>query len=407
MSRRLSLAAVRAAMLAAMQLDREPAKRATKRTVLDAIRRMGALQIDTIHVVARSPYLVLRSRIGDFEPRWLEALLAERRIFEYWSHEACFLPIEHYPLYRRLMLDGRKGWKSSPDWIASHPEQVAPILDRIRERGPVRAADFTRSDGRRGTWWDWKPEKMALEHLHSVGDLMIAERRNFHRVYDLRERVVPEWDDRDVPDLETVQRALALEAVRALGVAPARWVPDYFRTPKTGAAALLERLAAEGALVEIEVDGWNEPAYAHPDNRRVVRAAAAGRIEPSLTALLSPFDPLVWDRKRASELFGFDYRIECYTPAPKRRYGYFTLPILHRGRLVGRLDPKAHRAEGVFEVRSLHFEPDVALDDRLVAELADALARFAAWHETPRVVVRRSDPPAATRRLRAALRERA
>jgi uncharacterized protein YcaQ len=383
-------------MLAAMGLDREPTRPATKRSVLDAIRRMGALQIDTIHVVARSPYLVLRSRVGDFEPRWLEELLAEGKIFEYWSHEACFLPVEHYPLYRRLMLDGKKGWKSTPDWIRSHPDEVARILDHVRENGSARSADFTRTDGRKGSWWDWKPEKIALEHLHAAGELMIAARVNFHRVYDLRERVLPHWRDEDAPSLEHVRRELALSAVRALGVATAKWVPDYFRTRKADAPPLLEQLAAEGALSRVEVEGIG-PAYVHPENAKLVRAAARGKLEPELTALLSPFDPLVWDRARASELFGFDYRIECYTPAPKRRYGYFTLPILHRGRLVGRLDPKAHRAEGVFEVKSLHLEPGVRVDEQLATDLASALSRFAAWHATPRVVLPASSPRLLTR----------
>jgi uncharacterized protein YcaQ len=399
----LSIPQARAVLLAAQGLDRAPARRATKAALRAAIRRMGALQIDTIHVVARSPYLVLWSRVGDYPARWLEELLAERAIFEYWSHAACFLPVEDYGLYRRLMLDSAKGWKSSPGWIAAHPETVGPLLERIRERGPVRAADFERTDGQKGTWWNWKPEKLALEHLHSAGELMIAARQNFHRVYDLRERVLPEWRDEAAPPLERVREELALRAVRALGAAPARWVPDYFRTPKAGAAGLLDRLAGEGRLLRVRIEGIAEPAYAHPDNARLVREAAAGRLAPSRTVLLSPFDPVVWDRERALALFGFDYRLECYTPEPRRRYGYFTLPVLDGDRLVGRLDPKAHRDEGVFEVRSLHLEPRVRPDDDLARAIAGAVASLAAWHQTPRVTVGRTDPPAFARRLARAL----
>src|SRR5688572_4341615 len=274
----LTRGAARAVLLAAQGLDRAPAQRATKAALRAAIHRMGALQIDTIHVVARSPYLVLWSRAGDYPARWLEELLAERAIFEYWSHAACFLPVEDYGLYRRLMLDSAKGWKSSPGWIAAHPETVGPLLERIRERGPVRAADFERTDGQKGTWWNWKPEKLALEHLHSAGELMIAARQNFHRVYDLRERVLPEWRDEAAPTLDEVRRTLALKAVRALGVAPARWVPDYFRTPKTGSDALLDRLAGEGLLERVRVEGVPGPAYVHPDNARLVGDAAAGRL---------------------------------------------------------------------------------------------------------------------------------
>lgn len=391
-------------MLAVMGLDRAPERRATKATVRAAIRRMNVLQIDTIHVVARSPYLVLWSRLGDYEPRWLDELLADGKLFEYWSHEACFLPIEDYPLYRRLMIEERFRWKRAPAWIRAHPDEVERVLSHVRARGGAMSADFVRTDGKKGTWWDWKPEKLALEVLHTTGELMIAERRNFHRVYDLRERLLPAWRDEHAPAFEAVQRTLALNAVRALGVATAGWMADYFRTPKKGAAELLEELADEGALLRVAIDGIKDRAYVHPDNRKTLSAAIAGKIEPSLTTLLSPFDPLVWHRERASKLFNFDYRIECYTPAPKRRYGYFTLPILSRGRLVGRLDPKAHRADGVFEVKALHLELDVRPDEQLVDDLADALTRIARWHGTPRVEVTETDPPQLRRRLRSQLK---
>ena len=194
-----------------------------------------------------------------------------------------------------------------------------------------------------------------------------------------------------------------LNIVRALGIARARWVADYFRMPKKETPAIVRALAEEGALIPVEVEGWKEPGYVHPEHADTARAAAAGRAKPVLTTLLSPFDPLVWDRGRASETFGFEYRIEVYTPAAKRVYGYYVLPILHRGKLVGRLDPKAHRKEGVFEVRKIHFEPGVRITDRLVREVAAAVQDCARWHGTPRVEFRASDPPEAARRLQAAL----
>ncbi len=377
-------------MLAAQGLLEQPSRGAAKPDVLDAIRRMGALQIDTIHVVARSPYLVLWSRLGDYDPRWLDELLAEGALFEQWSHEACLLPIEDYPLYRRLMLDGRHRART---WLQAHPADVDRVLAAIRERGAVRSAEFERTDGQSSGWWNWKPEKRALEMLHAAGDLMIARRHNFQRVYDLRERVLPSWHDSSAPPYEHARRALAAKAVRALGVATARWVPDYFRTAKEGAEALLEAMAEEGELVRTRVAGWKDQAYVHRDLLEVARQAASGELESRVTTLLSPFDPLVWDRGRVRTVFGFDYRIECYTPAPKRRYGYFTLPILHRGALVGRLDPKAHRRQGLFEVRSAHLEPGVPVSVELVDALADSIRACAAWHRTPEVVLGRSDPP--------------
>jgi uncharacterized protein YcaQ len=385
-----------------------------KPDVLAAVRRMGALQIDTIHVVARSPYLVLWSRLGDYAPHWLDELLGEGSLFEYWSHAACFLPAEDYGLYRRQMLEGPERWNG---WLDAHPAVVARVRSRIATGGAVRTAEFERTDGRsRGSWWDWKPEKRALEYLYDTGVLMVARRDpNFHRVYDLRERVLPAWDDARLPSPEAVRREQALRAVRALGVAPPRWVPDYFRTPSRGTAALLEELAGEGALVRVTLEGCGpghgpagtrdrasgrpETAYVHPDNLALATAAAAGALRPRRTTLLSPFDPVVWHRARAEQLFDFDYRIETYTPAARRRFGYFSLPVLHRGALVGRLDPKAHREEGRFVVRAVHLEPGVVPTSGLVTGLAKALVACAAWHGTPQVEILASDPPDLRTRL--------
>jgi uncharacterized protein len=400
---RLSRAAARTLLLATQGLSSPPERPAAKGDVLECVRRMGVLQIDSIAVVARSPYLVLWSRLGSYEPRWLDELLAEGALFEYWSHAASFIPIEDYSLYRRFMLDGRE---KSRAWFSAHPEEAGRVLARVREGGEVRSAEFARADGRAGGWWEWKPEKRALEHLFAAGELMISRRDpNFHRVYDLRERVLeralPGWDDTRAPSYREVQRALALKTVRALGVAVARWVPNYFRTPRRGIAKLLDELADEGDLLRARIE--DEPAYVHPDNAGLAEAAISGELRPSLTTLLSPFDPVVWDRARASELFGFEYRIEVYTPAARRRYGYYSLPILHRGALVGRLDAKAHRKEGLFEVRALHLEPGVPATEDLISELGGALRGCADWHGTPGILVRHSDPPGLAEPLHAAV----
>jgi len=387
----LSLTAVRHLQLFAQGLLKPPACPAEKSDVLDAIRRIGALQIDTIHVVSRSPYFVLFSRLGSYDPAWLDQHHAEGRLFEYWAHAACFLPIEDYFLYRsRMSTESHRYY--TPEWRENHCQTIQAVVERIRTEGQVRSADFERTDGQKGTWWNWKEEKRVLEYLHTNGDLMIARRDKFQRVYDLQERVLPEWNDQQALSIEEARDELALRAVCALGVAPVRWVPDYFRLPKTGMNKRLERLAEDERLLRVEVEGWEEPGYLHPDNLSMLEWAAGGELEPTYTTLLSPFDPLVWDRARARELFDFNYSIECYLPAVKRRYGYFVLPILYEGALVGRLDAKAHRKEGIFEVKSLYLEPRTRVDESLVEALAGALQRCADWHSTPQVKIQRTDP---------------
>ncbi len=400
---RLSANAARELVVAAQGLDRRPRTAPRKADVLECIRRMGALQIDTIHVVARSPYLVLWSRLGSYEPNWLDELLAEGRLFEYWAHEASFLPIEDYALFRHRMIDpGSLGWKYSHAWVDKNRAQVDHVLSVIRERGPARSADFERVDGKGGGWWGWKPEKRALEMLFSAGDLMVARREKFQRVYDLRERVHPSWDDARLPSVDASHRALILRTVAALGIVTARRIPDYYRLPRQ-TIGLVPELIREGALIEVAVDGWKESGYIRAEDLEWVERGTAGQLRATLTTFLSPFDPLIWDRARAREVFDFDYRLECYTPAAKRRFGYYVLPILRRGRLIGRLDPKARRAEGVFEVRRLALEERERYGAAMVADVARALEDIARWHGTPRIALGRVQPADFGRDLRRAL----
>jgi uncharacterized protein len=407
MTDRISLGTpeARALHLAAQGLLAPPPRPATREDVRLAIARMQLLQIDTIHVVARSPYLVLFSRLGAYEPRWLDELLEAGALFECWAHEACFAPIEDWPLHRRLA-------ETKDHWMVNRARRflredrggMRALLDHVAANGPVKAADFARSvrgsrSGRSAGWWSWKKEKAWLEAWLALGELMIARRESFHRVYDLRSRVFPAADGLALPTAAAARRELIERTVRALGVAEARFVHDYFRTKPRLTDDDLRPLLEDGTVVEASVEGWKKPGYVHRDHVALARRIAAGKLAPSHTTLLSPFDPVVWDRGRVLATFGFDYRLECYVPAPKRRYGYYVLPILRRGALVGRLDAKAHRALGVFEVRSLHLEPGVKAGETLLRDVALAIAACAAWHGTPEVRLRRSSPRAAGRAL--------
>ncbi len=399
--------------VAAQGLAAPPRRRARKADVLAAIERMRVLQIDTIHVVARSPYLVLFSRLGDYRPHWLDEWLAEGALLECWAHEACFAPIGDYALHRTPPEQDarRKHWamRSAERMRREHAQGMQALLAQIRERGPVKSSDFARDDGGGGGWWGWKNEKRWLEAWFALGELMIARRDNFQRVYDLRERVLAHARRRHAFQstpypAPALQRTLELAAVRALGITQARWINDYFRSGGKLKDAALDGHVAAGDLLRVEVEGWSAPAYVHAAHAPLLAAARAHRLRATHTTLLSPFDPLVWDRERAATLFGFDYRIECYTPAPRRRYGYFVLPILCRGQLVGRLDAKAHRDAGIFEVKALFLEEGVAADAALARDVAMALLRCAAWHATPRVTLARCQPRGFAALLRSAMR---
>ncbi|HEY6006101.1 MAG TPA: crosslink repair DNA glycosylase YcaQ family protein [Anaeromyxobacter sp.] len=407
----LSVRQARALHLAAQGLLAPPARPATREDVRLAIARMQLLQIDTIHVVARSPYLVLFSRLGSYEPRWLDELLEAGAIFECWGHEACFAPIEDWALHRRIA-DTKDHWfvNRARRLLREDRGAMRALLAHVTEHGPVKAADFARGDaasrsGKASGWWSWRKEKAFLEAWLALGEIMIARRERFHRVYDLRSRVFPGADGLALPSAAAARREIVERTVRALGVVEARLVHDYFRTKPRLSDGDLRPLLDDGTVVAASVEGWRGPGYVHRDHVALAGRISAGDLPPSHTTLLSPFDPVVWDRERARAMFGFDYRLECYVPAPKRRYGYYVLPILRRGELVGRLDAKAHRALGVFEVRSLHLEPGVKPGEALLRDVARAVAGCAAWHGTPEVRFRRTAPRDVGRAL-AALVER-
>lgn len=390
----LSYRAAQQIMLSSLGLAQPPRQKATKAELLSHIRQMHLLQLDTISVVARSHYLVLWSRLGDYDINWLEELFNERHLFEYWSHAACILPMEDYKLYRREMLDRVR----SHQWISEHQQEVDKLLAHIQLKGPVRSADFERPDKQKGAgWWDWKPEKVTLEVLFRAGILSIAKRQGFQRFYDLHERFVPDWDDRNALSQAEARLEFTRKAAKALGVAQADWICDYFyRYNKKATQTLLNELVAKGEIVPVSVEGWPQPGYVHSCNLALVEAACKGEIETTVTTLLSPFDPLLSDRQRTLTAFGFDYRIECYTPAAKRRYGYFTLPILHKGQLIGRVDAKAHRKEKLFEVKKLHLEPQVAVNEELALALVQTFERCAEWHKTPQLVIQWTSAPELT-----------
>jgi len=389
----LTLQMARQLSLYTQGLLNPPRQNAQKADVRAAITNLGALQIDTINIVARAPFFSLWSRLGDYDPDWLNQLLAEQSVFEFWAHAASYIPIEDYGLHRRIQIEQwRLPWYQH--WYDNHQAEFDAVLAHVKENGAVKSSDFKRSDGKHGgTWWDWKIEKRALEYWFTAGELMISKRINFQRVYDLRERVLPDWKDSNAPDLDTVYRRLVLKSISAMGLAIPTWISDYFRIPKKETQTTLQHLLDEHRLIELKVEDWNESAWALPEVWEGFQVEFRKNPEPHYTTILSPFDSLIWDRARTRKLFNFDFTIECYLPAAKRKYGYFLLPVLHNSQLIARMDAKSHRAEKKFEVKLLYLEEGIVPDHNLAENLISAFYACASWHKTPELLVEKSNPP--------------
>ncbi len=383
----LSLKEARHLHLAAQGLLKKPRRRARPEDILQTIKQMSLLQIDTINVVARSPYLVLFSRLGNYPQDWLDEALRAGELMEYWAHEACFLPRSDFSLVRHRMLTPDKmGWKYHQAWMTEHASGIQELLTHIAENGPVRSADFEHPRKGASGWWEWKPHKRHLEGLFTAGEVMVIERRNFQRVYDLTQRVMPDWDDeRDGLSQKQAEAIMLRNSARSLGIFRAQWLADYYRLRQPSLPLLLANWQEEGLVVPVNVEALGE-MWLHRDALTLLESAPGGRLTASHSAVLSPFDPVVWDRKRAEQLFNFTYRLECYTPAPKRQYGYFVLPLLHQGRLVGRMDSKMHRKTGILEIIALWLEDGVKVTSGLEKGLKRAIDDFALWQNATRVV---------------------
>ena len=384
----LSLADARNLHLAAQGLLNKPRRQASLEDIPATISRMSLLQIDTINIVARSPYLVLFSRLGNYPAQWLDESLARGELMEYWAHEACFMPRSDFRLIRHRMLAPEKmGWKYKDAWMQEHEAEIAQLIQHIHDKGPVRSADFEHPRKGASGWWEWKPHKRHLEGLFTAGKVMVIERRNFQRVYDLTHRVMPDWDDeRDLVSQTEAEIIMLDNSARSLGIFREQWLADYYRLKRPALAAWREARAEQQQIIAVHVEKLGN-LWLHDDLLPLLERALAGKLTATHSAVLSPFDPVVWDRKRAEQLFDFSYRLECYTPAPKRQYGYFVLPLLHRGQLVGRMDAKMHRQTGILEVISLWLQEGIKPTTTLQKGLRQAITDFASWQQATRVTL--------------------
>ena len=374
----LSVYQARSIALAAQGLQ-QSGKLVSKELNIYALRRtfqdIGVLQIDAVSVVARSHLLVLRSRLGSSQERLLEVLnrsaYKRRDLTEYWCHEASYLPVQDWPLFKWRMQEAQSGkvWKGIWDFVTNNRKFVEAVHEKIRDLGPSSAGQLG-SQKKKGSWWSWSDTKIALEWLFWVGAVAVSHRENFTRFYDLSERVLPAEILGSALPANQAQRELILKASRHLGVATAEDLVDYHRLPKVEGKKRVGELAEDKLLREVVVEGWDRPGYLHPKT--------SFEKTTSRSVLLSPFDPLVWFRPRARRLFDFDYRLEIYIPAEKRIHGYYVLPFLDRNKLRARVDVKANSEKNILEVRGAYGEGRT-VDQETAESLAHELQALASW----------------------------
>ena len=383
----LSLGEARRAALAAQGFGRPRPARVTKKHLLSTIQRLGLVQIDSVNVLVRAHYFPPFSRIGPYPTAWLDDLAYRKRLlFEYWGHAASLIPVALFPSFRWRMERAKQGIGVYRGWVNFARENaplIQEVLERIRQHGPAGAGDVEKAireeqSARKAGWWEWSHSKTALEWLFWSGQVTTKTRRNFERVYDLTERVFPDLYNGDIQDRETAQRELVATASRALGVATENDLADYFRLKIQDARPRIRELIEAGELLEVKVEGWRQPAFLSSE-LRIPRSLETA-------AFVSPFDPLLWERKRTERLFGFRYRIGIYTPAAQRQHGYYVLPFLFGQNFVARLDLKADRTNESLRVVGAFAEAQTEAKN-FVHAMAAELRSMADWLGLERIVV--------------------
>ena len=382
-----SLAEARRAALWAQGFGLPRPKQVTKSHLLSTIRRLGAVQIDSVNVLVRAHYFPVFSRVGPYPREWLDELAyRKRRLFEYWAHAASLIPVDLFPYFRWRMERAKLNEGIYSGW-ARFAEESGPlieeVLEQVRQQGPAGAGDVEKAlkrsrPGTKGGWWNWSDSKTALEWLFWSGQVTTSTRHNFERLYDLTERVFPKWYNGVAPDRTTAQRELITFASRALGLATENDLTDYFRLKIRETRPLIRELVDSGELIAVNVEGWRQPGYLN-STIRIPRAIDAA-------AFLSPFDPLLWERKRTERVFGFHYRIGIYTPAAQRQHGYYAIPFLFGENFVARLDLKADRATSTLRVLGAFAEPHTNPKEYLHS-LSAELEAMARWLELEKIEI--------------------
>ena len=372
----LTIVEARSLALAAQGFDKPRSKsKSSTADAVEVIKKLGVIQIDSVNVLVRSQELPLFARLGDHDRNAINKATAQSKIFEYWGHEAAILPVEIQPLFRWKMNAARTGkikhWGLT-SFYADNKAFVKRILKHVEANGPVTARELSTRTTKKSSWWDWDEAKTALEYLFLTGQLMSCGRgSDFARIYDITERVLPSKIlDTPTPTENEARKQLLVRAAKAQGVATLTDLADYYRQKTAVIKPLVNELVEQGDLREVTVDTWVEKAFVHQSAKPPKKLYA--------TALLSPFDSLVWCRPRNERLFDFHYRIEIYTPKEKRKFGYYVLPFMMNGEMVGRVDLKADRANSKLLVQSVHTEKGIKRAS-ISGALTDELRALANW----------------------------
>jgi uncharacterized protein YcaQ len=389
---KISIETARSIAVAAQKLDgQNPTPDLTK--VFD---QLGYVQIDTISVVNRAHLHTLWTRNHNFAEEDLYKLQEERKIYEYWGHAMSYLRMEDFryslPRMQRFK-DPNSGWFKSR---YSQTQEIIPeILKRIRNEGPLGSAHFERTDGQKGgVWWDWKPAKIALEVLYWQGELMISGRKKFQKIYDLTERVLPEWIDKSFPTQDEVSKFVVMGALKSFGVATEKEIGMFMQpgssresemklASKKEIKATLQHLTEEGEIMSVNVEGLEQQYFSLTETIKHL----SGENQAPVVRFLSPFDNLIIQRERVRQLFGFDYTIECYAPEPKRKYGYYVFPVLLGNNLVARFDPKADRKNQTLILKNLWFEENFKNPAGFLPLFVNELREFASFNQCFKIIV--------------------
>lgn len=368
--------------LTAQGLDRKSAFGKGKHGVLKSIHQLGYIQLDTLAVVARAHHHTLWSRSPDYSEKNLQVLLSEKKVFEYWSHAAAFLPMNdfRFSLVRKQeFLDGKS------HWFQKNKKVMAFVLDRIRAEGPLQAKDFE-TDRKRGSWFDWKPAKIALEQLFHDGTLMVSERKGFQKVYDLAERIIPAGTNTKIPSNEEYADYLIRSAVRAHGIASVKDMTHLRKGMLSVVAKRLTKMLRENEIEKIAIEGIDELFYSDP---KIInqKSKTANHLH-----ILSPFDNAIIRRERLLKIFNYDFAIECYLPEQKRKFGYFCLPVLYNGNFTGRFDPKADRQNKTLIIKHFYLENPPEDTAGFLDTFANALKEFAVFNGCEKITVEKTSP---------------